>query len=125
MLGRVDGEEAVGSDAPRHAARGPAGPSEAVREVVLDLVAAVPPGCATTYGDLAALASDRLARPVTARAVGRVLAAGTDGEPWWRVVGHDGRLPPGLVELARERLLAEGCALRGSRVDLSRARWRG
>jgi alkylated DNA nucleotide flippase Atl1 len=125
MLGPVDGEEVLGSGAHRRGTAGRAGSPQEVREVVLDLVAAVPPGCATTYGDLAGLASDRLDRPVTARAVGRVLAAGTDGEPWWRVVGHDGRLPPGLAEPARERLLAEGCPLRGSRVDLGRARWRG
>jgi alkylated DNA nucleotide flippase Atl1 len=96
-----------------------------VREVVLDLVAAVPAGSATTYGDLAVLASDRLPRAVTARAVGRVLSAGAGGAPWWRVVGHDGRLPPGLEQQARELLAREGCPLRGERVDLSRARWRG
>lgn len=96
-----------------------------MREVVLDLVAAVPVGRATTYGDLARLASDRLPRPVTARTVGSVLASAAGAEPWWRVVGHDGRLPPGLAQRAREQLAAEGCPLRGERVDLGRARWRG
>lgn len=101
------------------------GERDPVREVVLDLVAAVPAGRATTYGDLARLASDLLPRPVTARTVGRVLARGAGGEPWWRVVGHDGRLPPGLQQRAREHLAAEGCPLRGDRVDLVRARWLG
>lgn len=108
---------------------GGAGPAAAVgrdvRLVVLDLVGRVPAGRATTYSDLARLASDVLPRPVTPRMVGRVLAQGAGGEPWWRVVGHDGRLPPGLERQAREHLLADGCPLRGERVDLARARWRG
>ena len=93
--------------------------------VVLDLVASVPPGRATTYGDLARLASDLCPRPVTARTVGRILATRGAQVPWWRVVGHDGRLPPGLGEQAASRLAAEGCPLRAGRVDLARARWRG
>lgn len=92
---------------------------------MLDLVASVPPGRATTYGDLARLASDRGPRPVTARAVGRILATRGEQVPWWRVVGHDGRLPPGLGRLARSRLEEEGCPLRAGRVDIARARWRG
>lgn len=93
------------------------------RQVVLDLVALVPPGRVTTYGDLAAAASDQLPRRVTARQVGSILAAGTTDEPWWRVVGHDGRLPPGLGEEAARRLAAEGCPLRGRRADVGKARW--
>jgi alkylated DNA nucleotide flippase Atl1 len=92
-------------------------------EVVLDLVTAVPPGRVTTYGDLARTASDVLPRPLGARAVGRILATAVRDEPWWRVVGHDGRLPPGLEAQAQAQLLAEGCPLRGTRVDM-RARWR-
>jgi alkylated DNA nucleotide flippase Atl1 len=94
-----------------------------VAEVVLDLVTAVPPGRVTTYGDLARAASDVLPRAVGARVVGRIMATAVRDEPWWRVVGHDGRLPAGLEAQARERLLAEGCPLRGNRVDM-RARWR-
>ena len=107
--------------------RGGSGSSEArsTEAVVLDLVASVPPGRATTYGDLARLASDLLPRPVTARTVGRVLATRGGEVPWWRVVGHDGRLPPGLGEQAEGRLAAEGCPLRAGRVDITRARWRG
>ena len=90
---------------------------------VLDLVANVPAGQATTYGDLARLASDLLPTPVTARMVGRILAGCDADVPWWRVVGHDGRLPPGLQERALAQLTSEGCPLRRGRVDLRRARW--
>jgi alkylated DNA nucleotide flippase Atl1 len=104
---------------------GRAAATDQVSEVVLDLVGSVPAGRASTYGDLARLASDLLPHPVTARTVGRVLAAGPDAAPWWRVVGHDGRLPPGLQQQAAQLLLAEGCPMRGQRVDLARARWSG
>jgi alkylated DNA nucleotide flippase Atl1 len=97
------------------------GPSPAV--VVLDLVASVPAGRVTTYGELARAASDLLARPIGPRAVGRIMASAVTEEPWWRVVGHDGRLPPGLEDDARARLRAEGCPLRGERVQVAQARW--
>ncbi|RQX58336.1 cysteine methyltransferase, partial [Micromonospora chalcea] len=38
-------------------------------------------------------------------------------------VNSAGRLPPGHERKARERLLAEGCPLRGDRVDLAAASW--
>ena len=92
-------------------------------EVVLDLVCDVPPGRVTTYGSLARLASDLGPTRVTARTVGRMLS-GTDREvPWWRVVAHDGRLPPGLEASARQRLVDEGCPMRGPRADVRAARW--
>lgn len=94
-------------------------------DVVLDLVEQVPPGQATTYGDLSRMASDIAARPVTARMVGQVMARGQRDVPWWRVVGHDGRLPPGLAGEAAERLAAEGCPMRSGRVDLRQGRWSG
>lgn len=94
-------------------------------DLVLDLVEEVPVGQATTYGDLARLASDRGPHRVTPRAVGRLMAQGLREVPWWRVVGHDGRLPPGLEQAAAQRLRAEGCPMHGDRVDLRRARWRG
>lgn len=94
-------------------------------DVVLDLVEHVPSGRATTYGDLAQMASDLTPRPVTARMVGQVMARAERAVPWWRVVGHDGRLPPGLAAEAAERLRAEGCPMRCGTVDLRRARWAG
>jgi methylated-DNA-protein-cysteine methyltransferase related protein len=99
--------------------------SRTVDDVVLDLVEQIPPGRSTTYGDLARMASDLMPRPVTARMVGQVMARGQRDVPWWRVVGHDGRLPPGLAEEAEHRLGIEGCPMRSGRVDLRRARWAG
>jgi alkylated DNA nucleotide flippase Atl1 len=98
---------------------------DGAREVVLDLVCAIPPGRVSTYGDLARLASDILPTPVTARMVGRHLRRAGPDVPWWRVVGHDGRLPPGLDVTAQRALLTEGVPLRGSRVDVRAARWSG
>lgn len=97
--------------------------ADASSRLVLDLVDQVPAGRATTYGDLARFASDLGPARVTARMVGRIMATAERDVPWWRVVGHDGRLPPGLCEQALERLSEDGCPLRGDRVDLRRARW--
>ncbi|MGB9375587.1 MAG: MGMT family protein [Jiangellales bacterium] len=94
-------------------------------DLVLDLVCDIPPGRVSTYGELAALASDLAPTPVTARMVGRMLSGAERDVPWWRVVGHDGRLPPGLEASARDRLASEGCPMRGSRADVRRARWPG
>jgi alkylated DNA nucleotide flippase Atl1 len=102
-------------------------PADAVDSscVVLDLVEQIPAGRATTYGDLARMASDIGTAPVTARMVGRIMATAQRDVPWWRVVGHDGRLPPGLTDEALVRLREDGCPLRGDRVDLRWARWDG
>ena len=84
----------------------------------------MPPGRATTYGDLAELVGTggpRQAATVLARH-GRVVA-------WWRVVRADGSLPAHLRDRAAEQWRAEGTPLRQSRgapvVDLRRARWGG
>lgn len=69
------------------------------------------------------MASDIGTVRVTARMVGRIMATAQREVPWWRVVGHDGRLPPGLTDPALARLREEDCPLRGDRVDLRRARW--
>ncbi len=92
-------------------------------DLVLDLVCDVPPGRVTTYGSLARLASDLGPTPVTARMVGRMLSGAGRDVPWWRVVAHDGRLPPGLELSARERLVDEGCPMRGRRADVRAAGW--
>lgn len=94
-------------------------------EVVWDIIGQVPPGLVTTYGDVAGMASDRLDHPITARTVGRLMGSAPHDLPWWRVVGHDGRLPPGLVDEAARHLRAEGCPMRGMRADVRRARWLG
>ncbi|HSL26229.1 MAG TPA: MGMT family protein [Acidimicrobiia bacterium] len=65
---------------------------------VLELLRSLEPGEVVTYGEVAELAG----YPGRARAVGRVLASTEEDVPWWRVVGHGGRLiSPNPAEQAR------------------------
>lgn len=81
------------------------------------LVAQVPPGFVTTYGDVAtALGSKNVARHV-----GFAMAALPEGSdvPWWRVVAAGGRLATASVRVQREQarqLRAEGIVVRNGRV---------
>jgi len=76
-----------------------------------------------TYGQLATL----LGRPRAARAVGQAMRKCPADLPWHRVVNARGgisvraRMSGMLTQ--RLRLQAEGLALRGGRVVLSRHRW--
>ena len=88
-------------------------------EEVLRLVEAVPPGCVTTYGDLAEMVGRG-----GPRQVGAVLARHGGGVPWWRVIRADGRPADGLAERALSRLVDEGVPVRDGRVPLASARWR-
>jgi methylated-DNA-protein-cysteine methyltransferase-like protein len=87
---------------------------------VLDAVDRIPAGSVMTYGDVAEYVG--VAAP---RAVGAVMARYGSEVPWHRVVYGDGRLPPGHEAEAARRLLAEGLAVRGDRVDLVAGRWDG
>jgi len=90
-------------------------------EEVLDLVERIPPGSALSYGDVA-----RLVGAGGPRAVGTVMARYGSGVPWHRVVRADGGLPQGHEAEALRRHRAEGTPLAagGTRLDLTRARWR-
>lgn len=81
------------------------------------LVATVPPGFATTYGDVAtALGSKNVARHVGFAMA--ALPAGS-GVPWWRVVAAGGRLATASVVVQRDqakRLRAEGIVVRNGRI---------
>ncbi len=97
--------------------------SEELFEGVRAIVASIPPGRVTTYGDIAACLSG--ARP---RAVGRVMRQDSQDLPWWRVVNAAGRPAPGAEAAARRELEREGTPLvvrpeRPYRVDLRAARW--
>ena len=72
-------------------------------------------GDVISYGEVAAEAGF----PGAARAVGRLLASGAGGFPWWRVVNAAGRLVPGHEADQAARLQAEGVE-----VDLSANRVR-
>lgn len=93
---------------------------------IWQVVAMIPRGKVSTYGDVARFAG----LPGAARRVGRALGSLPDGSgmPWHRVVNAGGRisLPPGSegYRLQRDRLAAEGVAFRGDRLDLRTYRWR-
>ncbi|WHP18317.1 MGMT family protein [Cellulomonas sp. ES6] len=99
-------------------------------EAVLDVVGAIPPGRAMTYGLVAEVVQDRLvASGLPARGgprqVGQVMARGGSGVPWWRVVNAAGSPPAHHAVAALERLREEGTPLTadGTRVALRRAVW--
>jgi methylated-DNA-protein-cysteine methyltransferase-like protein len=68
-------------------------------------------GEVTTYGEVASEAG----RPGAARAVGNILARGSD-LPWWRVVAANGRLVPGHESEQARLLRREGVAVANGRV---------
>ncbi len=90
---------------------------------VWQIVAAIPEGYVTTYGDVAKLAGS----PVP-RAVGGVLKRLPEGStlPWHRVVNRHGTISLTGPDLQRQRqaLLAEGVMVSGSgQIDLQLYRW--
>jgi alkylated DNA nucleotide flippase Atl1 len=89
-------------------------------ERVLRSVEQIPPGQVASYGDIAEMVG--VGGP---RQVGRVMAIYGGGVPWWRVVRADGQLARGLKARALELLRQEGTPLRGDRVELRSARFRG
>jgi methylated-DNA-protein-cysteine methyltransferase-like protein len=93
---------------------------DAYTEEVLRLVEAVPPGCVTTYGDLAEMVGRG-----GPRQVGAVLAHHGGGVPWWRVIRADGRPADGLADRALRLLVDEGVPVHGGRVWLASVRWQG
>lgn len=92
-------------------------------ESVLDVVAAIPPGRAMTYGTIAEVVGDALGRGGP-RQVGQVLARAGSGVPWWRVVNAAG-LPPAFKRSEALRMLRdEGCPLTAPRDGTNDARVR-
>ena len=97
------------------------GAPTAYAEAVLEVVELVPPGCVTTYGDVAQAVGSG-----GPRAVGGAMARWGGGAPWWRVLRADGTPPPHKAEEALALLADEGVPLLpGGRADLARARWDG
>ena len=96
------------------------------RERVLALVARIPPGRVTTYGQLALLAG----QPGAARQAGYIMNALMDGDsglPWQRVINAQGRVSThklGFGDLQEGLLRAEGVEFDSSgRCDLARWQW--
>ena len=82
---------------------------------VLRVVARIPPGRVSTYGDVARMAG----RPGAARAVGNILREAPDpGLPYHRVIGAAGAIGGfgRSPHLKRALLAAEGHTFRGKRL---------
>lgn len=91
---------------------------------IYQIVAAIPHGKVTTYGEIARLAGS----PRAARQVGGVLKRLPEGSklPWHRVVNRWGQISLSGPDLVRQRtaLLAEGIAVTAEgKIDLARFRW--
>jgi alkylated DNA nucleotide flippase Atl1 len=88
-------------------------------ERVRELVAAIPPGRVSTYGDIASAAG--LSSP---RTVGWIMRTDSADLPWHRVIGASGRPAPHLAARQLALLAAEGAPIEDGRVRLAQARWR-
>ncbi|ABM12621.1 MULTISPECIES: MGMT family protein [Mycolicibacterium] len=82
-------------------------------ETVRGLVASVPPGRVTTYGDIADAAG--LSSP---RIVGWIMRTDSSDLPWHRVIAASGRPAVHLATRQLERLRAEGVLAVDGRVPL-------
>ena len=92
---------------------------------IWQIVAAIPYGHASTYGDVALLAGS----PRAARQVGGVLSRLPEGTtlPWHRVVNRHGKISQQGDSLLRQRdaLEAEGIVVSDKgQLDLKTYRWR-
>lgn len=87
-------------------------------ELVRSLVAAIPLGRVSTYGDIAALAG--LSSP---RIVGWIMRTDSSDLPWHRVIRASGRPAQHLATRQLELLRAEGVLSVDGRVTLSEIRY--
>lgn len=86
-------------------------------EAVRALVAAVPSGRVTTYGDIACAAGLS-----SARIVGWIMRIDSSDLPWHRVITASGKPAPHLASRQLERLRAEGVLSDDGRVPLRQYR---
>lgn len=86
-------------------------------ESVRALVASIPPGRVSTYGDIACAAG--LSSP---RIVGWIMSTDSSDLPWHRVIGATGRPAPHLASRQLELLRAEGVMAVDGRVRLAPVR---
>jgi len=83
-----------------------------LRERVIGVIVSLDEGEVVSYGDVASDAGF----PRQSRAVGAILAAGSDDVPWWRVVRADGRLATEPAAGQAQLLRSEGVTVRDGRV---------
>ncbi len=99
-------------------------PDASFRDQVEHLIALVPAGQVTTYGDLAALAG----HPYAARIVGGIAHYGNEKLPWHRLVNRFGGLASGYYggrEVQAAMLEAEAVTCTNFIVDnFQERRWR-
>ena len=98
--------------------------NDSFQQRIYQIVAAIPYGCVTTYGEIAQLAGS----PRAARQVGGVLKRLPAGSklPWHRVINRKGEISLVGDDLTRQRtaLQQEGIAVsREGRIDLKKYRW--
>jgi len=94
---------------------------EKSRELIWQIVNAIPKGKVATYGQVANLAG----MPQQSRLVGRVLARLPKGTklPWHRVVNSQGKLSNPNPERQKDRLEKEGVMMVNGRLNLRAYRW--
>ncbi|MFD4349620.1 MGMT family protein [Streptomyces coelicoflavus] len=85
---------------------------------VREAVCSIPAGTVASYGDV----GERVG--VGARQVGRAMSLLDENVPWWRVVYADGTPPSCHGGRAPVLLRDERTPMRGTRVDMTRARHR-
>jgi len=94
------------------------------RQRVFQIIAAIPLGQVTTYGEIARLAGS----PRAARQVGGVLKKLPEGSslPWHRVVNRHGEISLQGEDFKRQRqaLLAEGIIFKKGQIDLLKFGWK-
>ena len=100
-------------------------PSSVLRDAVYRLMAELPDGRVTTYGDLAVFAGHAYA----ARRVGEIAHGGPSELPWHRLVNFRGSLAvgfPGGQEVQRQLLEQDGIAVdeQNRVVNFEELRWR-
>ncbi|RAV07006.1 DNA methyltransferase [Mycolicibacterium sp. GF69] len=86
-------------------------------EIVRALVAAIPPGRVSTYGDIAEAAGLS-----SARIVGWIMRTDSSDLPWHRVITASGKPAAHLATRQLERLRAEGVLADHGRVRLDELR---
>ncbi|WP_072806669.1 MGMT family protein [Rhodococcoides yunnanense] len=87
-------------------------------EKVRGLVASIPRGQVSTYGDIAAAAN--LSSP---RIVGWIMRTDSADLPWHRVLSASGKPAAHLATRQLEKLAAEGVTVRDGRVNLKSIRY--
>ena len=94
------------------------------KENVYEYLKLIPPGCVSTYGDIA----EYLGNKKLARVVGNILHNNPDpiGQPCFKIVNGQGKLAAHFVsgiELQRQRLKNDGVEVINDQVDLKRYHW--